>query len=97
MMNNKKAPLPGLLSGSGIAEFELSKPHSAPKYPFINSNQKGEREKCGVTKYTNAHKQNELHIHVFLFRKAFFDSKRRHFTTIMIRHSSKRVNLQGRN
>lgn len=40
MISNKKAPLPGLLSGSGIVEFELSKPHSAPKYPFINSNQK---------------------------------------------------------
>lgn len=54
MINNKKAPLPGLLSGSGIVEFELSKPHSAPKYPFINSNQKEEREKCVVTKYINA-------------------------------------------
>lgn len=97
MINNKRAPLPGLLSGSGIVEFELSKPHSAPKYPFIISNQKREGGKCAVTKYTNAYKQNELQVHVFIFRKAFFDSKRRHFTTIMIRHSSKRVNLQGRN
>lgn len=42
MTSNKKAPLPGLLSGNGIVEFELLKPHSAPKYPFIKSNQKGE-------------------------------------------------------
>lgn len=40
MTSNKKAPLPGLLSGNGTVEFELSMPHSAPKYPF--KNQKGE-------------------------------------------------------
>ena len=39
MISNKKAPLPGLLSGNGIVEFELSKLRSVPKYPFINRNQ----------------------------------------------------------
>jgi hypothetical protein len=38
--NNEKTPLPGLLSGNETVEFELSKPHSAPKHPFINSKQK---------------------------------------------------------
>lgn len=35
MTSNMKAQLPGRLSGNGIVESELSKPHSAPKYPFI--------------------------------------------------------------
>lgn len=37
-----KAHLPGQLSGNGIVEFELSKPRSAPKYPYINNDQKEE-------------------------------------------------------
>lgn len=45
IISHKKSPLPGLLSGNEIVEFELSKPHSAPKHPFINNNQKREGEK----------------------------------------------------
>lgn len=44
MTNNMKAQLPGQLSGNGIVEFELSKPRSAPKYPYINNDQKEEGE-----------------------------------------------------
>lgn len=76
MTTNKRAPLPGLLSGNGIVEFELSKPHSAPKYPLINSNQKGEEKNCAV-KYTTVDEQDELQVYLFIL-KALLDSKRHH-------------------
>lgn len=84
MKSHKKSPLPGLRSGNEIVESELSKPHSAPKHPFINSNQKGEGEMYVVNKYTNAYEQNELQVYLFAFKKAFSDSKRHHFKTVMI-------------
>lgn len=80
MISNKKAPLPGLLSVNGIVEFELLKLRSAPKYPLINSNQKeGGGGKCTINKYSNVFDQNELQVHLLIFKKAFLDSKRHTF------------------
>lgn len=90
MISNKKAPLPELLSGNGIAEFELSKPHSAPKYPFINSNQK-EEGVGGSLLLTNI----PMHMKKVSYRYISLSLKR-HFK-IIIRHSLLRVNLQSRN
>lgn len=53
MTSNNKAPLPGLLSGNGIVEFELSTPHSAPKYPFKNQTGEGRSVLLKMPMYMN--------------------------------------------
>ena len=60
MTSNKKAPLPGLLFGNGIVEFELSMPHSAPKYPFKNQKGKGRSVLLKMPMYIN--KMNYMYI-----------------------------------
>lgn len=88
-MSNKKAPLPEQLSENEIVEFELSKPHSAPKYPFKNSNQKGEGGKSVLLTNIPMHMKKMSYRYISL-------SLKRHFK-IIIRHSLLRVNLQSRN
>ena len=75
MTSNKKAPLPGLLFGNGIVEFELSTPHSAPKYP--SKNQKGEGRSVLLKMPMYINKMNYRYICLSL--KVLLDSKRHHF------------------
>lgn len=95
MICNKKVPLPELLSGNGIVEFELSKPHSAPKYPFKNSNQKGGAGAGGGEEGSVLLTNIPMHMKKMSYRYISLSLKR-HFK-ITIRHSLLRVNLQSRN